>query len=190
LEKIGFFLTDKWKRKIVANNYWSSSENSSTNAYKLNFNNGNVNNNNKSNSNYVRCVRGKSILRAIAAKFNSMTDFQQLPLYLKLFQLVKILYKLTRSFPREYKYIFGKEILNLAWECLDMVLEANTLYEREKNIKIAALSVCFDKFKIRLRMAQELKLISEKQFCHLQSYYLKEIGEMIGGWLKWGKQQT
>ena len=190
MEKIGFFLTDKWKRKIVANNYWSSSENSSTNAYKLNFNNGHVNNNNKSNSNYVRCVRGKSILRAIAAKFNSMTDFQQLPLYLKLFQLVKILYKLTRSFPREYKYIFGKEILNLAWECLDMVLEANTLYEREKNIKIAALSVCFDKFKIRLRMAQELKLISEKQFCHLQSYYLKEIGEMIGGWLKWGKQQT
>ncbi len=36
---------------------WSSTENNSNNAYKLNFNNGNTNNNNKSNNNYVRAVR-------------------------------------------------------------------------------------------------------------------------------------
>jgi len=42
---------------MASNNYWSSSEDSSTNAYNLNFNNGNVNSNNKSVSNYVRCVR-------------------------------------------------------------------------------------------------------------------------------------
>ena len=49
------------EQSIVSNNYWSSSENSSTNAYNLNFNNGNVNNNTKSNAKYVRCVRGKLI---------------------------------------------------------------------------------------------------------------------------------
>lgn len=32
------------------NNYWSSSENSSNNAWKQNFNNGNQNNNNKNNN--------------------------------------------------------------------------------------------------------------------------------------------
>ena len=37
--------------------YWSSSEFSSTNAWKQNFNNGNQNNNNKNNNNYVRAVR-------------------------------------------------------------------------------------------------------------------------------------
>jgi hypothetical protein len=42
---------------LIANNYWSSTEYNSTNAYKLNFNNGNRNNNNKGNNNYVRCVR-------------------------------------------------------------------------------------------------------------------------------------
>lgn len=36
------------------NNYWSSSEYSSTNARNVNTNNGNVNNNNKNNNNYVR----------------------------------------------------------------------------------------------------------------------------------------
>jgi len=36
------------------NNYWSSSEYSQNNAYKLNSNNGNLNNNNKNNNNLVR----------------------------------------------------------------------------------------------------------------------------------------
>jgi hypothetical protein len=34
-------------------------------------------------------------------------------------------------------------------------------------------------------MAQELKQISENQFSHIQSEYIKEIGKMIGGWINW-----
>lgn len=189
LYKVSLFKLDIWwklnGRGIVANNYWSATENSSTNAYNLNFNNGSVNNNNKSNNNYVRCVRGKQILRSFCGKFKNMSDYTELPLYLRLYQLIKYLHEVVRNFPKQYRYTFGGQILALSWECLDMVLEANVLRGQEKNLKILSLSVSFDKFKIRLRMAQELKLISEKQFCHLQTYYLKEIGGMIGGWLKW-----
>ena len=42
---------------FTANNYWSATENNATNAWYVNFNNGNTNNNNKTNNNYVRCVR-------------------------------------------------------------------------------------------------------------------------------------
>ncbi len=139
------------------------------------------------------CVAsGKWILRAVCDKVLSlkMADYQHLPLYLKLFGLIKFLYGRVRSFPKEYKYTFGRKILDSAWRCMDGVLEANNSRGQEKNFKISYLSVCFDKFKIRLRMAQELKLISEKQFCHLQSYYLKEIGDMIGGWLKWSDERN
>jgi uncharacterized protein (TIGR02145 family) len=40
-------------------NYWSSTENDSSNAYNLNYNSGNlnVNNNNKYNGRQVRCVK-------------------------------------------------------------------------------------------------------------------------------------
>ncbi|MBL7072703.1 MAG: hypothetical protein ISS33_02850 [Candidatus Omnitrophica bacterium] len=42
----------------VNGNYWSSTQNSTTNGYKLNFNstNSNVNNNNKANGFSVRCL--------------------------------------------------------------------------------------------------------------------------------------
>ncbi|MCC8187977.1 MAG: hypothetical protein LIP08_10895 [Bacteroides sp.] len=42
-----------------SSNYWSASSNSATNAYRVNFNNGNTNNNAKTNtSNLARCIRG------------------------------------------------------------------------------------------------------------------------------------
>jgi hypothetical protein len=42
---------------FTTNNYWSSSEISSTNSWNQNFNDGNQNSNNKSNTNYVRAIR-------------------------------------------------------------------------------------------------------------------------------------
>lgn len=53
-------VTRKKQKDKVANNYWSSTTYApnTTNAWRVNFNNGNVNNNNKTNNNYVRCVSG------------------------------------------------------------------------------------------------------------------------------------
>jgi len=79
----------------------------------------------------------------------------------------------------------GENILDLSWQCLDSVLEANILPNEKKHPKILEISIAFDKLKVRLRMAQEINLISKRQFVHTQTYYIKEIGEMIGGWLKW-----
>lgn len=114
-----------------------------------------------------------------------MSNYKHLPLYLKIYQLVKFLYEMVRNFPKQYKYSLGQNILDLTWQCLDLVLEVNILPNEKKYQKILKLSIDFDKLKIRLRMAQELSLISKKQFVHLQSNYMREIGEMIGGWLKW-----
>ncbi len=41
---------------LTATNYWSSTENSTNNAWNVNFSNGNINNNNKYNGNAVRAV--------------------------------------------------------------------------------------------------------------------------------------
>ena len=112
-----------------------------------------------------------------------MHNSEHLPIYLKLYQLTKYLYERIRNFSKQYKYTIGEDILNLNWQCLDLVLEANSLPNKLKHSKILKLSINFDKLKIRLRMAQEINLISKKQFIHIQSYYIREIGEMIGGWL-------
>ena len=92
---------------------------------------------------------------------------------------------MVKNFPKQYKYTLGGDILGLSWGCLDLILEVNLLPNEKKYSKILGLSIIFDKLKIRLRMVQELNLISGRQFAHIQTCYCKEIGEMIGGWLKW-----
>jgi len=114
-----------------------------------------------------------------------MNKAQQLPLYLKIYQLIKMLNEVIRNFPRYHKYILGEEMIKLAWQCLDLVLEANSLPNEEKSQKISELSLVFDKLKLRLRMSQELNLVSKNQYAHLQTNYSMEIGKMIGAWLKW-----
>jgi hypothetical protein len=110
-----------------------------------------------------------------------------LTLYYKIFKLIKYFYEVVRNFPKEYKYSLGKEILNLSWSCIDLVIGINNLDKRNRYLEIKKLSIAFDCLKIRIRLAQEIHLISEGQFCHIQAFYMKEIGEMIGGWLKWSK---
>ncbi len=186
-------------KSAVANNYWSSIESSVTNAWRVNFNNGNVNTNTKSeNTRRARCFLGQLILTRPAINyvrgatfktFFIMKKSEHLPLYLKLYQLTKLLYETTRYFSKQYKYTLGEEILNLSWRCVDLVIKSNTLSKKERHAKVADLSVAFDCLKARLRMAQEIGLLSERQYAHIQTEYIKEAGEMIGGWFNWSGKE-
>ena len=60
LNNPGYVCRDNWD-SFDAANYWSSTEVSSTNACKQNFNNGNINSNNKTNSNRVRAFRSENL---------------------------------------------------------------------------------------------------------------------------------
>ena len=113
---------------------------------------------------------------------------KKLPLYYKSYQLLKFLYLMVQNFPREYKYTLGREIVEKGWKCLDLILEINAVPNDQKKFLLQKLSLVFDQLKIRLRMSQEVKIISVGQFTHLHTNYLKEIGSMIGGFMKWAQR--
>lgn len=107
-------------------------------------------------------------------------------LYLKLFQFQKYLYLLVHDFPKEYKYTLGQSILDKAWETIDNAISANLSENKYKYGKITEVVESFDKLKTRVRMAWELKIISDKKY----SFMIKEItfiGKEISGWLIWSK---
>jgi hypothetical protein len=117
--------------------------------------------------------------------FRIMSQTEHLSLYNKMYQLTKYLYERVNSFPRQYKYNLGQEIIDLSWRCLDLLVRANILPKKEKRNEILALSVAFDCLKTRLRMAQEIRILSARQYAHIQCVFVKEVGDMLGGWLKW-----
>jgi len=116
-----------------------------------------------------------------------MQTYEKLTLYNKFYGLTKYNYRMVKNFSKEYKFTLGGDICALSWACLDLVIETNALPNNNKYSKIISLSNDFDRLKLRIRIAQEIKLISVSQFSHIQENYLTEIGSMIGGWMKWAE---
>ena len=110
-----------------------------------------------------------------------MARYFHLLIYRKTYLLIKEIYQIMQQFPKSYKYSLGEEIQTRSWKIIDLIVDANST--KEKNQKIKELSLEFDKLKLRIRFAFEIKIISEKKFINLQKQ-IAEIGEMIGGWLK------
>ncbi len=110
-------------------------------------------------------------------------------IYYKLYLLTKHFYLIVKNFPKEYKYELGRDIIRLSWRCLDLSLEANSARNQDKRIKITELNKVYEKLKMRVRMSQEINLITINQFAHIEEFYLLEIGRMIGGWKKWSEDK-
>lgn len=99
-------------------NYWSSTENSTNNAWNVNFNSGNVNNNNKYNTN--------NVVRPVAALDEIIHDF---PLfYLTVREAYDDCLRGKMSSPQalEYMQIAEEDLPKLAWEMWTGTYEPST----------------------------------------------------------------
>lgn len=113
-----------------------------------------------------------------------MAQFSHLPLFVKVYELIKIFYRIVQQFPKEYKYNLGAEMQKIIWEILDEVVRTNSLTDGDKKPGLEKISLLFDQFKLRFRLAYDLGIVPEKKFIFIQTR-LEEVGRMIGGWQKW-----
>ena len=118
-----------------------------------------------------------------------MAHFEHLPLFVKTYEFIKVVYKIVHQFRKEYKYTLGAELLEVIWQTLDEIIKTNSLPDSQKSQGIAKISALFDKFKIRFRLAYEMGLMTDKKFAFAQQA-MAEIGRMIGGWSGWAVSRS
>lgn len=109
------------------------------------------------------------------------------PLYLAMFKLIKYLYSIIKQYPKEYKYTLGEDILKLAWTSFDFIIEANGIPNNQKGLYISKAIITFNKLKYRIRIGNENKMISHKQYANLITQF-DEINKMLTGWFIWSKK--
>lgn len=113
-----------------------------------------------------------------------MAQFSHLPIYVKTYESIGLIYKIVGQFRKEYKHTLGAEIQEIAWKMLDEIILVNSQNNEDKKHGIQKISMLFDRLKIRFRFAYEIGLIPSKKFEIVQKQF-EEIGKMIGGWMKW-----
>ena len=100
------------------NNYWSSTEYNTNNAWNVNFNSGNVNNNNKYNTN--------NVVRPVAALDGLYRDFPSFYLTVRLAYDDCLRGKMSSPQAIEYMQIAEEDLPKLAWEMWTGTYEPST----------------------------------------------------------------
>jgi|TARA_Y100000310_G_C20560054_1_gene752603 four helix bundle protein len=91
------------------------------------------------------------------------------------------------QYPKKYKYTIGERITNTQLAILERIIEAKYTSSNKKKHFLRQANLNLEKLRFLVRLSKDLQCISIKEFEFI-SKNINEIGQMIGGWEKWSKQ--
>jgi hypothetical protein len=114
-----------------------------------------------------------------------MARYDHLSVYQSTYDLNLYFFKLSKGFPKDYKYGLAGEVKSLLSELLDQIVIANNSTDKAGALKKASLSV--ERIKVKSRMLHDLKVMSLKSYEHFFSQ-LVEISKQLQKWYAWAKK--
>ena len=108
-----------------------------------------------------------------------MALYYSLPVYRDTYQLILLLFRLTKEFNREYKYTIGQDLKHDTMRLVRHIYRANQRKERKEHLQDFADD--FELVKLQVRLCHDLRLISPKQFSEV-ILLMDSIGKQISGW--------
>jgi len=110
---------------------------------------------------------------------------EELPLYKDCFDLLNKLLRLTKDFPRFFRYSMGNRMVELNLDMLSMIYRANSSYE-----KVAILVAFMDKYRMLqmlFRVCVEQQVINESQYAGF-ALVLDKIGRQGTSWKQYNEK--
>jgi four helix bundle protein len=110
---------------------------------------------------------------------------QNLPIFQKTYDLIKQVYVYVPKFPKRQQYILGRRIEESCIDFIGLMIEANERENKLESLKKA--SIVLNKLRVFTRLAKDLKFFAFKEYQILEEI-IDEIGRMLGGWIKFIKE--
>lgn len=114
-----------------------------------------------------------------------MSAQKDLPVILKLYELIVWTTNHTCCFPRHHRYSLGLRIEATLFDMLDTLIEAR--YTQDKIKLLDKANILLERYRFQMRLAKDLKALALNSF-EFQAKAVEEIGRMIGGWRKHAKR--
>lgn len=112
-----------------------------------------------------------------------------LPVLEKLVKTYKFWHEILPHTPKTARYTLCSKIDNFFTDTLQAVVTATYKKNKSKQKAIERAIESLDLLKFFLRVAWEIKAVSNKKYIKL-SEDLNEVGKMLGGWLKHAKKNS
>ncbi len=93
------------------------------------------------------------------------------------------------KFPKRERHSTGQHCEQTALQLLRLMFQANDQHGRQRLTLLHEIDTELKLLKTFVRLAFDVKAISDRQYLDLQSA-LQEIGKMLGGWIKQTQTET
>jgi four helix bundle protein len=104
-------------------------------------------------------------------------------IFTRTYDLLSWLIPRTQDFPRTQRFVVTKRLQDAALDFQERLIEANRLRGRERLERLRHADAALDKIRLYLRLVNRWEWLNEGQYHHV-SQMVKEIGDLLGGWIK------
>lgn len=114
---------------------------------------------------------------------NFHSSWEDIPIFLKTYELYKTFYGYLPLLPRKDRYAMGEKCEIALIDLLEAIIMASNLTKQEKLPILRKASAKVDILKVFFRLGKDLKIVDNKKYQILDEL-VSEIGRMLGGWIK------
>lgn len=115
------------------------------------------------------------------------TSWQDIPIFIKTYELYKSFYEYLPSFPKKDRYTLGQRCEIALLDLIEAIIVASNLSKQEKLPVLKKASTKVDVIRVLFKLGKDLKVIENKKYLELETS-VSEIGKMLGGWIRMTSQ--
>jgi hypothetical protein len=111
-----------------------------------------------------------------------MAQIKHLPIYKTAYELLETTVKVTKEFPRDFKFSLGDKIRSEVIDLVVFIFKANS----SKNERIEHAKKILERIEVielLVRLTKDLRLITVKQFSEIV-FLSDSLGRQAQGWIK------
>jgi len=110
-----------------------------------------------------------------------------IPIFHQTYTLYKIVDKYRARIPKEKRYTLWLKTEQALLSVLEGIIKTSHYTGSRRLDTLYEISIQLDMLKVFIRLAQETRCLDTKQYLEIQKI-LQEIGQMIGGWIKFASR--
>ena len=106
----------------------------------------------------------------------------------KLYKLYLAVYIRVQKFPKKDRYTIGARIENKLLEIIELIILATTKTGLSQMLILNKADINLKVFRLFIRIANKTKSLPDTGFIEISEKTV-EVGKMLGGWIKYTKDQ-
>lgn len=111
-----------------------------------------------------------------------MAQYEHLPLFKNAYDFKLYFVKLSRGFPKDFKYGLAVEIRKLCLEVIDNIVLANSHTDKAEYLE--NILAIIERIKVKVRLLKDLEVIKMSSYKYI-SESLVEISKQTTAWKNW-----